>query len=116
MTSEPIVTASRISAPTAALSLVIPPDLEYFDGHFPGAPIVPGVVQIAWALDLASRYLGVRGDCIGMEALKFQHVMVPGLAVELTLRWADADAKLHFSFDGEGTRFGSGRLLVRRPT
>jgi 3-hydroxymyristoyl/3-hydroxydecanoyl-(acyl carrier protein) dehydratase len=116
MTSEPIVTAARVAAPTAELSLVIPADLEYFDGHFPGAPIVPGVVQIGWALELASRYLDVRGDCVGMEALKFQRVMVPGLVVELTLRWAAADAKLHFSFGSEGARFGSGRLLVRAPT
>ena len=116
MSSEPIVTASQVTAPTAILSLVVPADLEYFDGHFPGAPIVPGVVQIGWALELASRYLDVRGDCIGMEALKFRRVMVPKLAVELTLRWAPADAKLTFSFDSEGTRFGSGRLLLRRPT
>jgi 3-hydroxymyristoyl/3-hydroxydecanoyl-(acyl carrier protein) dehydratase len=84
----------------------------YFDGHFPGAPVVAGVVQIKWALELGERYVGTRGRCVGMEGLKFQQVMVPGLAVTLTLRWAATEGKLHFAFAAGGARFGSGRLVL----
>jgi len=113
MTTEPIVAAARVDGGVRAeLDLVVPADLVYFDGHFPGAPVVAGVVQLKWALELGARYVGARGACVGMEALKFQQVMVPDLAVKLTLRWSALDRKLHFAFEAEGQRFGSGRLVL----
>lgn len=113
MSTEPVVSGARIAPPEAELRLVIPADLDYFVGHFPGAPIVPGVVQIKWALELARRHVGALGQFAGMEAVKFQRVMVPELVVTLTLRFAAADGKLRFSYEAEGARFSSGRLLLR---
>ena len=113
MTTEPIVETSRVDGSSAELTLVVPTDLTYFDGHFAGAPIVPGVVQIKWAIDLASRYLGATGRFAGFEALKFQRVLQPEQALVLTLRWAAADGKLHFSYTSGDQRFGSGRVLLR---
>lgn len=112
MTTEPIVAAARVEGPRAELDLVVPADLVYFDGHFPGTPVVAGVVQVKWALDLGARYVGAHGACVRLEALKFQQVMVPDLAVKLTLRWSALDRKLHFAFEAEGQRFGSGRLVL----
>ena len=114
MSTEPIVDAERVDAPNAELQLTIPHDLIYFRGHFPGTPIVPGVVQIKWAIELAARYLGAGGTFAGMDALKFQHAMSPGISVTLTLRWAAPDGKLHFAYQSDGTRFGSGRLRFRQ--
>jgi 3-hydroxymyristoyl/3-hydroxydecanoyl-(acyl carrier protein) dehydratase len=113
MSTEPIVNGQRVDASSAELQLTIPHDLDYFRGHFPGAPIVPGVVQIKWAIELASRFLGAGGTFAGMDALKFQHVMRPGISVTLSLRWAAQDGKLHFAYQGDGARFGSGRLRFR---
>ena len=113
MTTQPIVEAARVDGSSAELALVVPSGLEYFDGHFTGAPIVAGVVQIKWALDLASRYLGVTGQFAGFEALKFQQVLQPEQAVALALRWAAADGKLHFAFTSGELRFSSGRILLR---
>jgi 3-hydroxymyristoyl/3-hydroxydecanoyl-(acyl carrier protein) dehydratase len=113
MTTEPIVEGSHVDASSAELTLVVPTDLTYFDGHFAGAPIVAGVVQIKWAIDLASRYLGATGQFAGFEALKFQQIMQPEQPVVLTLRWAAADGKLHFSYTSGDLKFGSGRILLR---
>ncbi len=110
---DPIVTGESVRALEAAIELVVPHDLEYFVGHFPEIPVVPGVVQIKWAIELARRYLNVAGNCSGMEALKFQHVMRPGAQVTLTLEYAAARGKLHFSFASEQARYSSGRLLLR---
>jgi hypothetical protein len=112
-TTEPIVEASRVDGADAELTLVVPTDLEYLEGHFEGAPIVAGVVQVKWAIDLAGRYLKVAGRFAGFEALKFQQVMQPQQSVVLTLRWAAADGKLHFSYKSGDLRFGSGRILLR---
>ena len=114
MTTEPIVDEQRVEAPNAELRLTIPHDLVYFRGHFPGAPIVAGVVQIKWAVELAERYLGVGGRFVGMEALKFQQVMTPGVSVTLSLRWAEREGKLHFAYQSDAARYGSGRVRFRR--
>jgi 3-hydroxymyristoyl/3-hydroxydecanoyl-(acyl carrier protein) dehydratase len=113
MSTEPVILAERVAPPVAELLLSIPPDLEYFAGHFAGAPIVAGVVQLKWAVDAGRRLLGAAGSIVGMENLKFQRVLVPKSVATLTLKWAAADRKLYFSYQGEGARFSSGRLLFR---
>ncbi|MEO8466767.1 MAG: hypothetical protein ABI640_15630 [Gammaproteobacteria bacterium] len=114
MSTEPIVGQQRIDASSAEMQLTIPHDLVYFRGHFPSAPVVPGVVQIKWAIEFAERYLGGGGELAGMDALKFQQVMRPGISVTLTLRWAASDSKLHFAYQSDGARYGSGRLRFRQ--
>lgn len=113
MTTEPIIVAQRIEPPQAELQLEIPADLEYFVGHFDGAPVVPGVVQLKWAVDAGRRHLGAGGALVGMEALKFQHVLLPGAIATLTLKWVAADNKLYFSYESAVARFSSGRLTFR---
>lgn len=116
MTTEPAVLEQRVTPPTAELLLEIPHDLEYFAGHFPGAPVVAGVVQLKWAVEAAQRHLGASGALARMENLKFQSVLVPGAKATLKLEWAAAGHKLYFSYTHEGQRFSSGRLLFQPPT
>lgn len=115
MTTEPIVVAERVAPPDAELELEIPADLEYFAGHFAGAPVVPGVVQVKWAIEAARRHLGASGALASIEALKFQRVLVPGAVARLTLKWLAADGKLYFAYEaeGSGSPFSSGRLTFR---
>jgi 3-hydroxymyristoyl/3-hydroxydecanoyl-(acyl carrier protein) dehydratase len=113
MRTEPIVVGQRVTPPDAELTLEIPADLEYFRGHFDGAPVVPGVVQLKWAVDAARRVLGAGGELVAMEALKFQRVLVPGAVATLTLKWVAADRKLYFSYAAAAARFSSGRLKFR---
>lgn len=112
---EPTVVAQRVTTPLAEIDVVVPPDLRYFDGHFPGAPVVPGVVQIKWALAFARRYLDVGGAFAGLERLKFQQLMTPGTRTTLTLEHAAAAHKVQFSFASGQVRYSSGRLLLRAP-
>jgi 3-hydroxymyristoyl/3-hydroxydecanoyl-(acyl carrier protein) dehydratase len=114
---EPIVVARRVAAPVAEIEVVVPSDLRYFDGHFPGAPVVPGVVQIKWALELARRYLDVGGGFAGLERLKFQQLMTPGTRATLTLQHEASAHKVQFSFASASAdaRYSSGRLLLRAP-
>lgn len=112
---DPIVLEERTEAPGAEIRLRVPGDLEYFAGHFPGVPIVPGVVQVQWAIAFARRCLGVPGEFAGMEALKFHRVMAPETEATLSLRYSAETAKLHFSFQSDQGRHSSGRILLRAP-
>ena len=114
MSTEPIVVEQRVAPPEAELRLLIPTDLEYCRGHFTGAPVVPGVVQLKWAIEAARRHLQASGEIAGADALKFQRALLPGVTATLTLKWLAADGKLYFSYHSDATRFSSGRLLFRQ--
>lgn len=92
-------------------TLEIPYDLAYFSGHFPSAPVVPGVAQIGWAMSLALRDLHPGLRFAGMEVLKFQRLLRPGDVASLTLKWDAAKRKLHFAFTVDGAPCSSGRIL-----
>lgn len=116
MSTEPIVLEQRVTPPEAELRLSIPSDLEYFAGHFPSSPVVPGVVQLKWAIESARRLLDVSGEVTRMEALKFQQVMLPGAVATLTLEWDADEGKLDFAYASGDARFSSGRLSFRAAT
>jgi 3-hydroxymyristoyl/3-hydroxydecanoyl-(acyl carrier protein) dehydratase len=110
---DPIVVHERVDTHAAEIGIVVPHDLSFIDGHFPGLPIVPGVVQLKWALDLARRRLGVTGGFAGCENLKFQRALTPGTSATLKLELVAASGKLAFVFESAGARYSSGRLLLR---
>ncbi|MET0330788.1 MAG: hypothetical protein ABW154_05090 [Dyella sp.] len=94
------------------LRLRVPLDLVHFDGHFPAAPVLPGMLQLGWALALAAPRLGTAAECREFEALKFQHLLRPGDDVLLHLRWDAARGKLHFAYRWGDQAYSSGRLLL----
>jgi 3-hydroxyacyl-[acyl-carrier-protein] dehydratase len=111
--TDPIVVHERVDSHAVEIAIVVPHDLAFCVGHFPGMPIVPGVVQLKWALDLARGRLGVRGLFAGCENVKFQRVLTPGTRATLRIEHAEASGKLAFSIESAGARYSSGRLLLR---
>lgn len=94
------------------LELIVPPDLAYFSGHFPQAPVLPGVVQVDWALSLGQRLLDLPPRFAGMEVLKFQQLVRPGDQVALTLRFDAERSKLHFAYRNTEAACSSGRIVL----
>lgn len=109
-THEPVLLGERQHEGVCTLSLYIPPGLIYFPGHFPQAPVLPGAVQIAWALAFAAQRFGTPARCREMEALKFQRLLRPDDRVELTLRHDTARHTLHFAYRRGEQACSSGRL------
>ncbi|NWD50952.1 AMP-binding protein [Pseudomonas gingeri] len=94
------------------LQLAVPPDLAYFSGHFPATPVLPGVVQVDWALELGRERLALPTKFAGMEVLKFQQLVRPGDRLELTLRFDPERSKLHFAFRNASAACSSGRIVL----
>ena len=94
------------------LQLAIPPDLAYFSGHFPEAPVLPGVVQVDWALALGQQLLQLPGRFAGMEVLKFQQLLRPGDQVQLHLRFDQERGKLYFAYRNQSAACSSGRIVL----
>ncbi|MBX9406784.1 AMP-binding protein [Pseudomonas baetica] len=95
-----------------SLQLSVPPDLAYFSGHFPKAPVLPGVVQVEWALNLGRQLLNLPGTFVGMEVLKFQQLVRPGDEIQLHLRFDPERSKLYFAYRNDTATCSSGRILL----
>jgi len=95
-----------------SLQLVVPPDLAYFSGHFPTAPVLPGVVQVDWALSLGRQLLDLPPRFVGMEVLKFQQLVRPGDEVQLHLRFDRERGKLYFAYRNDTAACSSGRIVL----
>jgi 3-hydroxymyristoyl/3-hydroxydecanoyl-(acyl carrier protein) dehydratase len=106
-----IESAERAGAHAVTLRFVVPEGLRYFAGHFPEVPLLPGVVQIGWALELARRHLEVTGEFRALHAVKFTRVIQPGAAVELRLSVAVTDKSLDFAFSSGGHACSEGRVV-----
>ena len=76
------------------------------------APVLPGVVQIGWALELAAPRLGTPTTCRGMDALKFQRLLRPGDRIELTLRYDAVRGRLHFAYRTGDAHYSSAHLRL----
>ncbi|WP_407294777.1 AMP-binding protein [Stutzerimonas zhaodongensis] len=95
------------------LELAVPPDLAHFTGHFPQTPVLPGVVQIDWAIGLARELIaGLPPSFQGMEVLKFQQLARPGDRLRLTLRFDHERSKLYFAYHNGDASCSSGRILL----
>lgn len=108
----PEVLEQRREGEELHLRLAVPLDLACFPGHFPQTPVLPGVVQIDWAIALACELLESERHFAGMEVLKFQQLVRPGDELALTLRLDTARGKLYFSYTCAGTACSSGRILL----
>lgn len=118
---EALLVAPRIQGPERVsqqqvgdelqLELVVPLDLAHFTGHFPGTPILPGVVQVDWAITLGQHLMSLPPRFAGMEVLKFQQLVRPGDRLSLTLRFDQERGKLHFAYRNGDAACSSGRIL-----
>lgn len=100
---------------SAVLSLRIPYTLFYFSGHFPGNPVLPGVVQLEWALHHANNIFDGLGELSRLESLKFQHIIQPGDLVNLALNWDTSRSRLTFVYSSALHNYSSGRVVFNKP-
>lgn len=108
----PEVLEQRASDSELHLRLMVPVDLACFCGHFPQTPVLPGVVQVDWAIALGAALLDPPRAFAGMEVLKFQRLVRPGDTLELSLRLDPARGKLYFTYSCAGQPCSSGRILL----
>jgi 3-hydroxymyristoyl/3-hydroxydecanoyl-(acyl carrier protein) dehydratase len=104
-----------VKLPSLTCRLQVPYELPVFRGHFPSRPIVPGVVQIGWAVDVARAAGLVSGPFTGISGAKFRRVLQPGMNLGLRLDGQDERRQLSFEYSlgsmvvsGGRVQFGGG--------
>ena len=94
------------------LEVTAPSNLYYFDGHFDVAPILPGVVQVDWAIHYGRQYFTLPAIFKGINALKFQQVIQPSQPVRLELLHDAAKGNLQFRYASDAGQHSSGRVVL----
>lgn len=80
------------------INLRVPPDLVYFDGHFPDCPLLPGVVQVEWAILYGRKHFQLHTEFRKLSVLKFMRLIEPGAELALVLRNTQGSARLTFEY------------------
>jgi acyl-coenzyme A synthetase/AMP-(fatty) acid ligase len=112
-TQQPQLLGQREADGQWHLELEVPLDLAHFTGHFPQTPVLPGVVQIDWAQQLARQLIAeLPPHFCGMEVLKFQQLVRPGDRLQLSLRFDASRGKLYFAYRNGAATCSSGRILL----
>ncbi|MNE64602.1 3-hydroxyacyl-[acyl-carrier-protein] dehydratase FabZ [compost metagenome] len=111
-TTGPEVVSQTQQGHELHLQLAVSADLAYFSGHFPQTPVLPGVVQVDWAIELGQALLDCPRRFVGMEVIKFQRVVRPGDLLELQLRFDSERGKLYFTYSAAGETCSSGRIVL----
>ncbi|MGX3044148.1 AMP-binding protein [Helicobacter sp. T3_23-1056] len=84
----------------------------YFDGHFGSFPLVPGFVELGFALQNASKYLGIKLESISqIQSVKFSAFLRPCDMARLEL--VCAYNRLDFSLYANEKICASGKVLLK---
>lgn len=112
--SQPILPLQRLlkkSGQRAVIELTAPSDLFYFAGHFPGQPILAGVVQIDWVIACGRQCFDLPPVFLGIHGLKFQRIIAPGKPFTLELVHEPAQSCLSFKITSRIGTHSSGRVM-----
>ncbi|MCX7107486.1 MAG: AMP-binding protein [Methylococcales bacterium] len=112
----PLVQTVNVILGSVELTLKVPTELVYFPDHFASYPILPGVVQIAWAEYFGKLFFVIDQPFSLMEVIKFVKIIQPGDELKLSLNWNGSTGKLHFNFYSDLGSHSSGRLLYSKET
>jgi 3-hydroxymyristoyl/3-hydroxydecanoyl-(acyl carrier protein) dehydratase len=89
-------------------------DHPSFEGHFPDAPVLPGVVILAEAIARIAQATATQAAEWKLESGKFHGAVAPGAALEIT--HAPRGAGTHGFEVRDGARLVASGTLARRTT
>ena len=105
----PTITQVEQETDKVVLALTIDAELRCFKGHFDDAAIVPGVVQLDWAVTFAKTYLAMQGDVQDVSVLKFQNLLLPNTKIKLEIV-KKSPAKFTFNYTATDEKYSSARV------
>lgn len=100
------------------IAVRVPEDCGYFEGHFDGRPMLPGVAQVVGLAHAQAQVrFGPLGAAVRLLRTKFQAVVVPGdaLTLVLSLEPGAEESKVRFRIERGAEQASSGTLVYTSP-
>jgi 3-hydroxyacyl-[acyl-carrier-protein] dehydratase len=88
----------------------VPADHPALPGHFPGSPVVPGVVVLDHVLKAGEAWLGRPLSARGLKQVKFQSALLPDEAADVSLEITGEN--LSFRVSRAGQPIAQGTFLI----
>ncbi|HUX79845.1 MAG TPA: hypothetical protein VMW10_08910 [Alphaproteobacteria bacterium] len=108
---HPVILFKTLTENRAEFGLRIPRELAYFDGHFPDLPIVPGIVQLHWAVEFAKEVFNISGIVREGRQIKFSNLMRPLDEPCLVLEHVSENSLIIYHYKAGEKTYASGRLI-----
>jgi len=90
----------------------IPEGAPCFDGHFPGAPLLPGVAQLRLVADLVADAYAAPVSVRSIRRVKFSSPIHPGAVVSFRIEAAPGSSRLAWRLGDVRAEVSSGELEV----
>ncbi|MBC2712840.1 MAG: hypothetical protein HGJ94_18180 [Desulfosarcina sp.] len=90
----------------------VPADSPWFDGHFPEAPVLPGVAQLSMVHDLLCRIFNQRLPVTQVSRVRFKQLIRPDQALVLTVKLGDENSSHSFRIFGDQGLICSGLIRL----
>ncbi|HEY4124856.1 MAG TPA: AMP-binding protein, partial [Rhizomicrobium sp.] len=92
-------TVVKQEADSAEITLALPPDLIWFEGHFPDQPVLPGIAQVHLAAQWAEHLWDWKPRGANLSQLKFRQIIRPGDSLRLKLTRDRTKERLIFAYE-----------------
>jgi uncharacterized membrane protein/acyl-CoA synthetase (AMP-forming)/AMP-acid ligase II/3-hydroxymyristoyl/3-hydroxydecanoyl-(acyl carrier protein) dehydratase len=96
---------------SVSLEFSVPGTSPYFDGHFPGFPILPAVAQAELVIRFAARYMGTTVSPLELRRLKFTSLVRPGVPLRLKLEKKEKTISFNLSSPLNKTVYSTGTVI-----
>lgn len=94
----------------AEISLIFPKNSNFFKGHFPDFPILPGVVQLFFAKEFARDIFNLNFVPQKTKKVKFSSIIKPEMKVKLIL--TKNENSIDYKYTDEEKTFSSGTFVL----
>lgn len=93
-------------------SFAVAPDHPCLPGHFPGRPVVPGVVVLEHVLEAIEAEHGPLPDGLAFPQVKFLRPLLPGQPAEVALDGVAPRWRFRVLRAGDGALLASGEIAL----
>lgn len=92
------------------LQVEVPRTSRFFEGHFPGEPILSGVAQLVLVSEAIEHCTGAPGNVVGLTSVRFRSPVRPGDRLVVSLRRSSKGTDLSFELRRDQELVTNGRL------
>ncbi|MGD9330243.1 MAG: hypothetical protein PVJ53_02970 [Desulfobacterales bacterium] len=104
------------SAVTMAREVVLRADSGWFQGHFPGNPVLPGIAQLDMVAETIRAALDPKIRLVGLKRVRFKRMIRPQESMAIRVDpVADRPGSYRFQVSVDGQNACSGLMITRLP-